>query len=172
MSVSVIYACLVTPAIGGSAPGRAVLLSPLLRKTATSLLWVCAFPRRDATQILRYVHMPVVPLLLYSLQWEGLCLVEPCCCLLSWARQQPVSSGSAPSHAVMLSYYCCMFTCSTSHCCYIAYNIRICAWSSRVVVSYVEGHGNQSLLGLRLPAPSCYTTAAVCSHALLPIAVI
>ena len=33
------------------------------------------------------------------------------------------------------------------------HNGRVCAWSSRVVVSYVEGDGTQSPLGLRLPAP-------------------
>ena len=33
------------------------------------------------------------------------------------------------------------------------HNERVCAWSSRVVVSYVEGGSNQSPLGLCLPAP-------------------
>ena len=33
------------------------------------------------------------------------------------------------------------------------HNGRVCAWSSRVVVSYVDGDGNQSPRGLRLPAP-------------------
>ena len=32
-------------------------------------------------------------------------------------------------------------------------NGRVCAWSSRVVVSYDEGDGYQSPLGLRLSAP-------------------
>ena len=30
---------------------------------------------------------------------------------------------------------------------------RVCAWSSRVIVRYVEEDGNQSPLGLRFPAP-------------------
>ena len=68
--------------MGGSVPGRAVLLPPMLRETATSLLWVCAFPRRNGILLLLYVHMPHFPLLLYGLQREGLRLVEPCCCLL------------------------------------------------------------------------------------------
>ena len=129
MPVSVIYACLPTPAMGGSAPGRAVLLSSMLRETAPSLLWVCAFPRRNAILILLYVHTSLVPLLLYSLQWEGLRLVEPSCHHLCRGRRQPVSSGPAPPPAVMLSYHCCMSTCPTSHCCYVAYNGRVCAWS-------------------------------------------
>ena len=33
------------------------------------------------------------------------------------------------------------------------HNGRVCALSSRVVVTYVEGDGNQSPLGLRLPTP-------------------
>ena len=68
--------------MGGSAPGRAVLLFLMLRETATNLLWICASPRRKDLLLLLCVHTPHFPLLLYSLQWEGLRLVEPFRCLL------------------------------------------------------------------------------------------
>ena len=72
-----------TPTMGGSAPGRAVLLSPMLREIATSLLWVCAFPRRNAILLLLYVHISVSDI--YA------CLPTP------------AMGGSAPGRAVLLS---------------------------------------------------------------------
>ena len=72
-----------TPTMGGSAPDRAVLLSPMLRETATRLLWVSAFPRRNAILLLPYVHMSVS--VIYA------CLPKP------------TMGGSAPDRAVLLS---------------------------------------------------------------------
>ena len=44
-----LFMTVIWPAMGGSAPGRAVLLSPMLGGTATSLLWVRALPRHHVT---------------------------------------------------------------------------------------------------------------------------
>ena len=72
----------VEPTIGGSAPGQAVLLSPILRETATSLLWVCAFPRRNAIHTTTAVcsHAPLPIAVIY-----------------------PTMGGSAPGRAMLLS---------------------------------------------------------------------
>ena len=72
-----------TPAMGGSAPGRAVLLPPMLREASTSLLWVCAFPRRNAILLLLCVHM--------SVSATYACLPTP------------TMEGSAPGRPVLLS---------------------------------------------------------------------
>ena len=68
--------------MGGSAPSRAVLLSPVLKEAATSLLWVCAFPRRNA------IHTTT-----------AVCSHAP----LPIAVIKPTMGGSAPGRAVLLS---------------------------------------------------------------------